>query len=552
MSLSFNPIDFDLTAGIVHWLIVVGVVALVGGISMLLMSIAALGPTGPLQVVGQIGDGFSDLFGTSLRRVWALTVLTFREAFRRKTLMVFAVFAILFLFAGWFMSNVTDDPELQLKAYVSFVLRTISWLIIPVVLLLSCWGLPEDIRARSLHTVVTKPVRRHEVVLGRIFGFSLIGALVLVVMGGVGYVWIVRQMPSSMQSQLIARVPIYGDLTFVDREGRDRDDKQELLKAGINVGDENPFRSFIEGSTKARAIWEFDNVRSANLTDPAELTFESSFHAFRTHKGNMERGLQCRYTLVNPETNRRVPLFPFQVKEFRRNSYNVAEENKGRPYTDEEGKPVDLVKDIFSAGRMRVEVSCLSSGQFIGMARPDLFIRLPDRSFAVSFFKSVFSIGLMMVMVVVLGVTSGCFVKGPVATVLTAFIVIVGRLAHTFLEELASGVYKDNPGFEMKGRGILDSLIRIPTHQAPVVELEDTLFHRIVKAVDNVELSGLWAIQHIFPDLSTFDTTEYVANSFDVPWAASLLPSLAVTFGYCLPWILIGYFSLKLRELEAK
>lgn len=549
MSLSFNPVPFDLVSGLVHWLLIMTIVVIVSGISLTLMSLAASGMTGPLQVLWHVKDGFADLAGTSWRRVVALSMLTFREAFRRKTLWVFGVFAVLFLFAGWFMSDVTADPSLQVKAYVSFVLRTISWLILPVVMLLACWGLPEDIRARSLHTVVTKPVRRQEVVLGRILGFSLIGAFVLSIMGGVGYVWIVRQLQPSMRSQLIARVPIYGDVHFVDREGREKDDQGKYIEAGINVGDESPFRSFVEGNTKARAVWDFEGVHSSRLAEPGRLVIESSFQAFRTHKGNMKQGLLCQFTLVNAEKNLRVPLSAFEVKEFRRNIYDVAERNP--KLVDVDGKPVDLEKDVLQDGKLRVEVACLSSGQLLGMARPDLFVRLPDRGFAASYFKSIFSIGLMMVMVIVLGVVAGCFVKGPVATMLTAFVVIVGRMAHTFMEELTTGYYKDT-GFKMEGRGFLDSLYRIPTHQTPGVTTEESFIGRVIKIIDDVELSGLWAVQHLFPDLSTFDTTEYAANAFDVPWAESLLPSIAVTIGFCLPWFLVGYFSLKVRELEAK
>src|SRR5262249_18480335 len=150
----------------------------------------------------------------------------------------------------------------------SFVLRTISWLILPVVLLLSCWGLPEDIRLRSLHTVVTKPVRRHEIVLGRILGFSAIGALVLRAMSLVGYFWINRQLPQSMKSQLTARVPIYGSISFLNNEG-------SQVEKGINVGDENMFRSFIEGNTKSRAIWDFANVDVSRF-DQDRLVLEST------------------------------------------------------------------------------------------------------------------------------------------------------------------------------------------------------------------------------------------------------------------------------------
>src|SRR5690606_18830785 len=131
-----------------------------------------------------------DTIRLSPGRVWAITMLTFKESIRRKALLVFVVFAVLFMFAGWFLSNSNERADLQIKVYVSFVLTAITWLVIPVVLLLACWGLPADIKARSLHTVVTKPVRKNEIVLGRMLGFLIVGTVLLLVMGSVGYFWI--------------------------------------------------------------------------------------------------------------------------------------------------------------------------------------------------------------------------------------------------------------------------------------------------------------------------------------------------------------------------
>ena len=544
MSLSFNPETFNLGAGLANWAVVMAILAVVSFVTAVAVSLLALGFAGPWQVLVHIVGGVQDLFGTSLRRTLALAQLTFREALRRKTLWVFGVFAVLFLFAGWFLADVTVDAELQVKNYVSFVLRTISWLILPVALLLSCWGLPEDIKARSLHTVVTKPVRRHEVVLGRILGYSAIGALVLGVMSVVGYVWINRQLPDAMQSQLTARVPVYGEITFLDNEGKP-------AAAGVNTGDEDMFRSFVEGNTKARAIWQFSKIDPAHLEGAGgRLVLESSFQAFRTYKGNIERQLLGQYTLVNEKKNLRVPLKAFEIREFHRNVYDVAEKNPS--LQDSAGKPV-AISDLLSEGQLQVETACLSSAQFLGMARPDLFIRMPDRPFAASYFKSIANIGLMMLMIVVLGVVSGSFLKGPVATILTFFIVIVGRLAHSFMEGLVTGkVDYHNATVHVEGAGPFGALYRIITHLTPGVPFKDEFFFRVIDALDKMALNVLWAIQHMFPNFSSFDTTEYTANAFDVPWGEALLPNLAMTLGYCLPWILVGYFSLRLRELESK
>ena len=173
-----------------------------------LTTLVSVGSRGPELFFSECGSMLGDLASLSPRRIYAIAQLTFREAVRRKALMVFVVFAILFMFAGWFLTGSTLPPEFQVKVYVTFVLRAISWLILPVVLLLSCWGIPEDIRVRSLHTVVTKPARRLEIVLGRMFGFSFVGLVVLAVMSMVGWGWIRRQLPEDAKPFLTCRQPI--------------------------------------------------------------------------------------------------------------------------------------------------------------------------------------------------------------------------------------------------------------------------------------------------------------------------------------------------------
>ena len=51
-------------------------------------------------------------------------------------------------------------------------------------LFLSAFSLPADIKSRTIYTVVTKPVRTGEIVLGRMLGFTAIGTVLLVDDGG--------------------------------------------------------------------------------------------------------------------------------------------------------------------------------------------------------------------------------------------------------------------------------------------------------------------------------------------------------------------------------
>lgn len=178
------------------------------------------------------------------------------------------------------------------------------------------------------------------------------------------------------------------------------------------------------------------------------------------------------------------------------------------------------------------------------MSRPDFFIRLPDRSFAVGYFKAVFGIFLLTVFVISIGVTSSTFVKGPIATLLTFSVLLIGQGFREFMIKLITGV--------QKGGGPIESWYRLVTHMNDTLELPDNIGVKIMQGIDNVMLGGLWLMQHLIPDLSSFVMSPYVANGFDVPWSVAMLRSLAVTIGYLVPCLLVGYYSLTLRELEAK
>ena len=73
------------------------------------------------------------------------------------------------------------------------MLTATSYLLLLLAPFLSTLSLPADIKNRTLHTVVTKPVRASEIVLGRILGFAAVGTCLLVFMGVTCYVFVERR-----------------------------------------------------------------------------------------------------------------------------------------------------------------------------------------------------------------------------------------------------------------------------------------------------------------------------------------------------------------------
>lgn len=557
--LTFNPEPFAILPALWLWVKIVVVVLAVAVAVSALVGLATGGISGVKRAFAGLWQGLVDLIRISPGRVYAIAQLTFREAVRRKALFVFGVFAVLFMFAGWFLADADQRPDEQVKVLVSFVLTAITFLILPVALLLACWGIPEDIRRRSMHTIVTKPVRRSEIVLGRILGYVGVNTVILLVMAVVGVFWVHRQTPESAESALVSRVPIFGTLTFLDKAGEPKD-------KGINVGDIWDHRSYIEGASPERAVYVFDNVTPDALTvlrDPKTdeatevLRLESTFEAFRTYKGEMERGIYVQYAYANPDDPEKTRVVDqgaiFPIQEFDLNVYNVP--RKIETYDDSgEAKTVDLFEDLVSDdGRLQVEVSALDGNQYLGMAESDLFLRTPDRPFAVGFFKAVFGIWLMTLLVVVLGVTASTFLKGPVATLLTFVLFVVGSPFREFMDDL-SVKYQEAAaeGAVVEGGGPIESIIRIIGHLNPTAELPDNALTMVVQAVDSVFLRGVWLVRYIIPDFGVYNLSEYVANGFDIGWSAGLFPAIAVTLAFLLPCVLLGYFSLRFRELETK
>ncbi len=195
------------------WVLIVGGASLAVLLLGLKIAIIRNGPlAGVKSVVGVIVNGFADMVRISPRRVFALGRLAVKESIRKRIVVVFAVFIFVLMLAGWFLDAGSANPG---RLYLSFVLTATSYLVLLLALFLSVFSLPADIRTKTLHTVVTKPVRPSEIILGRIVGFTTIGTVLLVAMGVLSYLFVVQGLSHSheLTSDDFRAVRIPGEVT---------------------------------------------------------------------------------------------------------------------------------------------------------------------------------------------------------------------------------------------------------------------------------------------------------------------------------------------------
>ncbi len=549
--------------------------------------------------------GLADFAGVSRRRTWALARLAIQESLRRNVLVVVGLFALIILFAGWFLDPASVNPG---KLYLGFILSATNFLVCLVTLLLSVFSLPADIKAKAIQTVTTKPVRTAEIVLGRFLGFALVGTALVAVMGVAGWAFVVRSVGhghvieaddvlairaedgstsgfegrTSFDRGHRHRMELAADGTgvtdtvqghrhdvrAVDRAGGtayevgppvgllearrpirgrlrflDRDGRPSAK--GISVGAEWAYRQYIEGGTLAAAIWTFTGLTERDFPDG--LPLEMIVRVFRTYKGVIEKGITGSIRVRNPSTGLQSDPFYFTAKETTIDSLPIPRTLTATA-ADGATRQVDLFADLVADGRVEIVLQCLERAQYYGVAQADFFLRAGDGSFALNYAKSCLGIWFSMLLMTAMGVMFSTFLAGPVALLATLSMVMIGQFREFIAQLFESQVTGD--ATIVPGGGPIESLYRIITQMSITVPLDATPAVQVMKTVDTILLAPMRLAAGLFPSLSALGTSNFVADGFDIPFDL-LATNTVETLGYVLAFLVAGSFCLRAREVAS-
>lgn len=546
--------------------------------------------------------GLADLSRPSPRRVWALARLAIQESLRRNVLVALLLFAVILTFAGWFLDPASVDPG---RLYIGFILGATNFLVCMVALVLAAFSLPADVKSRAIQTVVTKPVRTSEIVLGRMLGFALVGTCLLALMATAGWAFVVRSVSHSHDLEAADvfaassggsegrtslarghrhRVAVdasgagvaetaHGHRHAVSVTGTTGDGQRRyavgpplgILEArrplrgslrfldregrpaakGISVGAEWAYRQYIEGGTAAAAIWTFDGLTAEEFPDG--LPLEMIIRVFRTYIGRIEEGIHGTIQLRNPTTSLRSESLPIVAREHTIDSLFIPR-TINTVLASGELQEVDLFSALVSDGRVEVWLQCLEPAQYFGVAQADFYLRAGEGSFAMNYAKSCLGIWFSMLVCTALGVMFSTFLSGPVALLATMAMLLVGQFREFIARLFTSQVTGD--ASIVPGGGPIESLYRIVTQTSITLELDPTPAVQAMKTADTLLLAPLRLAAGLFPSLSTLGTSDFVAGGFDVP-GDLLAAHAAETLGYVAAFVVVGVFCLKAREVAS-
>ena len=530
----------------------------------------------------------SVLFDFRWGRVWAIAKLGIKEQIRNRGIFIFGFVALIFLFADWFVPYKAED---QIRNYVRVLYFSLTPLYILAAAYLGAFSIPNDVKTLTIHTVVTKPITKFEIVVGRFLGYAALLTVGIFAIALVSLLYIARGVTEEAKAEsFTARVPVYGQLEFHHTKGE-------------SVGREWDYRRYIGGmqmstsGKKQYAGWQFPDLsdvrpRTGEGADKSgKVRIQFTFDIFRLTKGVEGKGVSC--TFLFTEGRLAIDEIEKKAEEVRLATEQAKAERQkkagGAPidylaeraeiqaemlakhgfYEDPEIEVIDyqtqyldvpyalfekmreLHKDAkpgpdqIKPAAMQVLVSINrdrgSQAQMLGVAKHDLYILADERLFEINFLKGM--IGLWFATLLVLAVAIACstYLSGVISFLCTLFLYMAGNYSPDIVA-LAEG--------RNYGGGPLESSMRILSRKPVMAPLDDTPTTTMLKLSDDAFRWWLRLFVNVLPDVDRYDLHTYVAHGFDISWTQVLFAdNLLGLIGYLLPWAVLAFYLMQNREI---
>lgn len=436
-----------------------------------------------------------------LNQLWAVALLTLREAARKKVFLVLLVFSIALLAIFALMPSV--DPRTKLRVVELWCLRAMTFFLAVIAIFVASFSLPMEIEKRQIYMLASKPISKIVIVLGKYVGYAVVlllslGIMLLICIG------ILR----------LTQDP--GLLTCRPRLVSQQVEPFKAYWQPKNVAVAEATRySLAKEDLRSKLTFTFEHLdpRDFDMGLPVQIRFDIGTHGDIT---DLEADLKV--TAINPDTKESVVIECPQV---------ITNEW----YTLPQGVPRTL---IGSSGRLQIEVTRTDPHDFIVLdmtrlrkEQAGVAIFQREGSFELNLIRGGLLLLFQTLFLLSLSITASTVVSGQVAT----FVAIAGLLIcsmYGFMEEAIEDIQYSLERAE-QGRS------HVP-HELPpwMLKLSSTVSRAVLSLV---------------PNFSQMDPGSFLLEDLAIG-ARELGRGLAYIGLRCLLLILIGCLFILLRDFN--
>jgi hypothetical protein len=396
----------------------------------------------------------------ALTRLWAIAAITLLEASRRK------VFTILLLFALALISSIMFFPAVEIDARLRLIevwsLRASALFTAIVGLFLAGFALPQDFEQKRIYMIVSKPVSKPLVFLGRYAGYALLLAVFVGAMGAI-------------TTGFLRGVKLFSGEKFPPLVAYPRRTTENFQFPGGQAADNGQF-AVPFGPDKA-LVWTWTGLQRSDFDEKAKirarLIFGAADDPYRA-SGTVEFRLHNKSGTGTHTTRMQLNTNEERSFEF----------------------PTSLID---GDGVLRAEIRVVDADGIIA-ATPDwLVLYEKSMSFELAFARGLGLILLQSLIVLSVTLASSTFLSAPLSIILGILLYIVGSI-HSYVREGSRDI--DNTLAEIR---LSKTPVRTPENLPPwVLSFSTTMSKAALAAV---------------PDFANFDYSVWLLKDQAVSWA---------------------------------
>jgi len=403
--------------------------------------------------------------------ILTIAVHTFREVIRKKILHVLIGLGILIIAVSPFIPT-TDEPDARIKMMLVVFFQVVVLLCIVGVIILSATSLPHEIEDRTIYGVLSKPVSRLKIVVGKISGFALVSALLLIILGLVNVVAIQRiasRLPEGYRSILKAGNEFTASQFSI--QGKSHHVRQGIV--------------WIEGGRAGIALWSFSDLYK-------KLDNKSSF--------------EVEFNLKIDSSRKDIDAIPLVVR--------IEDANVDRWETSvlsaKIDEPLTVKIDpaiVGKSGAVNVTVFPIHSTDYIGVTQGDAKLFAVQKGFVYNYAKAIGITFLKFLLIISIAVMGSTYLSAPVSIVSALVVFLCGHVLD-FVKDFSLVIQRYD----------------VHEHTLPAVLKKPNI---LLVYIDYLIKKPLEWFSVILPDFKRFDSLKFLLKGINIP-----LETVGVSVGY--------------------
>ena len=385
-----------------------------------------------------------------MHSIWAVAINTIKQALRIKVAVVFTILLLILLPVLGFTTTGDETLKGRLQTFVSYALSLTSFLLCLLTIIVSIYTITSDIEQKQIYTVITKPIRRFQILTGKLLGVIMLDVILLCLFSAIIYT-ITIYMPTFIkvpESELIeadnefftARASLTVPEVDVTKEVADR--YTELGRRGelpANVPREEIIAQLTQQAQLAKRaagagqvlLWEFNNIEP--LAESMFIRFKYDVSANPPDSQVWGKWFVGDYQFFKYGTQSKTPIYDEMHKHSVRNFHEIE-------------IPAEVVPEH---GHLAVAFMNVPSLNSVGIIFPPdgLEVLYKADSFTGNFVRTVFLVLFRLIFLACLGILAASFLSFPVAILFCFVIFFTASFSgfvldsFSFLSENVGAVY---------------------------------------------------------------------------------------------------------------